>query len=129
MPRFRIHDKSQNTVVESLFPSLRASGHVGQYINIRVPPDINMRLMPDRTNRRANGTSECVIRECEPEYIRTVPYRIQYGHAPYRSIMRLMACWCADSQLGPRGLVVAPKAKKKNSSWHDEPMMKAPGLP
>jgi hypothetical protein len=69
--------------------------------------------MPDRTTAAAEwDLPECVIRECEPEYIRTVPYRIQYGHAPYRSIMRLMACWCADSQLGPRGLVVAPKAKK-----------------
>jgi hypothetical protein len=125
MPRFRIHDKSQNTVIESLFPSL---GRRGMWANTSTYA--YRRTSTCRTGQPPpNGTSECVIRECEPEYIRTVPYRIQYGHAPYRSIMRLMACWCADSQLGPRGLVVAPKSKKKNSSWHDEPMMKAPGLP
>lgn len=81
------------------------------------------RMNDDESNR---AEPECVrsgrvILECEHEYIR-IDIRThcltEYSmgtdaHAPYRSIMRLMACWCADSQLGPRGLVVAPKAKKE----------------
>ena len=61
MPRFRIHDKSQKTVLESLFRSL------GRVTAPAAPAIVSW--------------ATCNPIECEHEtYIRTVPYRIQYGH-------------------------------------------------
>ena len=82
-------------------------------------PHGRARRMNDDESNADDPRILSVILECEPEYIRThclTDYSIMGtdAQASYRSIMRLMACWCADSQLGPRGFVVAPKAKKQD---------------